>query len=160
MISHCANRACGLPFHYLRGGRLYRFELKAPHTPCSDVPNAICDSKPSHATIFFWLCERCSARYALRFNVREGVRLVSLVNHAQKASTAPVIAVGSSYVSFFLLFSQRLARPERSKDTHTTVHSYPCDKSHRSSCTRNVNYSCRMFVLRSEFAAGGKRVSA
>jgi len=93
MISHCANHACALPFHYLRGGRLYRFELKEPHTPCADVPNAICDSKPSRATVFFWLCERCSVSYALRFNVREGVRLVSLLNHAQKVGTAPVVAV-------------------------------------------------------------------
>jgi hypothetical protein len=27
MISHCANRACALPFPYLSGARLYRFEL-------------------------------------------------------------------------------------------------------------------------------------
>lgn len=93
MISHCANRACALPFHYLRGGRLYRFDLKEPRRPCADVPNAICNSKPSYASVFFWLCEGCSAKYALRFNVREGVRLVALMDHMPKAGTAPVIAV-------------------------------------------------------------------
>jgi hypothetical protein len=28
MISHCANPDCGVPFHHLRGGRLFRFEVK------------------------------------------------------------------------------------------------------------------------------------
>jgi len=93
MISHCANRACALPFHYLRGGRLYRFDLKAPSTPCADVPNAICSQKPSHATVFFWLCEQCSKRYSLHFDVREGTRLVPRTHHTAKPSTGPVIAV-------------------------------------------------------------------
>jgi hypothetical protein len=93
MISHCANRACASPFHYLRGGRLYRFDLRAPSTPCTDVPNAICSSKPAHATVFFWLCEPCSAKYSLHFNFRDGIRLAPLEAHATRLGTAPVIAV-------------------------------------------------------------------
>lgn len=93
MISHCANQSCAQPFHYLRGGRLYRFELRAPSTPCADVPNAICSLKPSHATVFFWLCEQCSAKYSLYFNLRDGIRLVPLMDNVAKLSTAPVIAV-------------------------------------------------------------------
>lgn len=93
MISRCANRACALPFHYLRGGCLYRFDLRGPSTPCADVPNAICDSKPTQATVFFWLCERCSAKYSLHFNFRDGTTLVPLMNHGQRPSAAPVIAV-------------------------------------------------------------------
>jgi hypothetical protein len=91
MISHCANPACALPFHYLRGGRLYHFDLRRPTTPCADVPNAICDSKPTQATVFFWLCERCSSKYSLHFNYRDGIRLVPLMGHAQRPSTAPVV---------------------------------------------------------------------
>ena len=34
MISHCANPRCTLPFHYLRGGRLYRFDIISPSRPC------------------------------------------------------------------------------------------------------------------------------
>ncbi len=30
MISNCANPACNKPFHYLRGGRLYRFDAPLP----------------------------------------------------------------------------------------------------------------------------------
>jgi hypothetical protein len=93
MISHCANPVCTLPFHYLRGGRLYRFDIASPSTPCTDVPNAICSLKPSRATVFFWLCEQCSSKYSLCFNFRDGARLVPLAVPARKASTAPVIAV-------------------------------------------------------------------
>lgn len=94
MISHCANPDCTQPFHYLRGGRLYRFDIKSPSTPCSDVPNAICSLKPSRATVFFWLCDECSSKHSLRFNLRDGISLISLTEPARKLSTAPVIAVG------------------------------------------------------------------
>lgn len=76
MVSYCANPECRTPLHYLRGGRLYRFELKSPAEPCHDVPNAICTRKPAHAAIFFWLCERCCSRFSLKFDSRLGVRLV------------------------------------------------------------------------------------
>ncbi len=45
--SHCANPRCTLPFHYLRGGRLYRFDITSPSRPCADVPNAVCTLTPS-----------------------------------------------------------------------------------------------------------------
>jgi hypothetical protein len=63
MISQCANPECRVPLHYLRGGRLYRFDVKSPVEPCHDVPNAICTSKPAQAAIFFWLCEECCSRF-------------------------------------------------------------------------------------------------
>ena len=93
MISHCANPDCKVPFHYLRGGRLYRFDIRRPSTPCNDVPNAVCSLKPSHAAVFFWLCERCSLKHSLKFNFREGVTLASLPNAVQRHGTAPVVAV-------------------------------------------------------------------
>lgn len=93
MISHCANPNCARPFHYLRAGHLYRFDIASPSTPCADVPNAICSRKPSRATVFFWLCGPCSSQYSLRFNFRDGVSLVPLTGPARQASTAPVIAV-------------------------------------------------------------------
>jgi hypothetical protein len=93
MITHCANRVCASPFHYLRGGRLYRFDLRRPSTSCTDVPNAICSSKPAYATVFFWLCEPCSTKYSLRFNLRDGTELVPLEAPAAKVGTGPVIAV-------------------------------------------------------------------
>jgi hypothetical protein len=60
MISHCANPDCAQPFHYLRGGHLYRFDITDPSAPRADVPNAICSLKLAHATVFFWLCHVAS----------------------------------------------------------------------------------------------------
>ncbi len=76
MISQCANPQCGAAFHHLRRGRLYRFDLQRPMQPCRDVPNAVCESKPSHASVYFWLCGDCSRRYALRFSSRQGISVV------------------------------------------------------------------------------------
>lgn len=91
MISHCANPDCAVTFHYLRGGRLYRFEVKSPSAPCNDVPNAICSLKPSFATVYFWLCESCCSHLALRFNPSSGVTLQSLPPSAEAISEATVI---------------------------------------------------------------------
>ncbi len=93
MISHCANPACALPFHYLRGGRLYRFDIRSPQVPCVDVPNSICTEKAPHATVFFWLCEQCSSQYSLRFDCHEGAKLVGLPSRSPRATRTPVIAV-------------------------------------------------------------------
>jgi hypothetical protein len=97
MISHCANPNCRIPFHYLRGGRLYRFDIKSPSPPCNDVPNAICSLKPSSAAVFFWLCDHCLANYSLRFNYQEGVTLVSHPSSQLLTMDAPVVAVGQPF---------------------------------------------------------------
>lgn len=78
MVSKCANSQCSTAFHYLRGGRLYRFDLHHPTKPCADVPNAICAQNPSHASVYFWLCHECAARYTLRFSSRDGVGTLPL----------------------------------------------------------------------------------
>jgi hypothetical protein len=43
-----------------------------------DVPNAICASKPSHASVYFWLCCDCSRKYTVRFSSYQGVSVVPL----------------------------------------------------------------------------------
>ena len=40
MVKTCANPACAVPFLYWRGGRLFRFDVKA-QTPRRDVPEQI-----------------------------------------------------------------------------------------------------------------------
>lgn len=90
MVSHCANPDCKVPFHYLKGGRLYRFEINTPQMPCADVPNAICSEKPSRATVYFWMCMDCCRRFALKFTPCAGVELVPLPNRSQIGS-APVV---------------------------------------------------------------------
>jgi len=94
MISHCVNPDCAMPFHYLRGGRLYRFEIRSPQFPCKDVPNAICSTKPSAASVFFWLCETCSHRFSINFHASSGVSLNPRA--AAIRSDAPVMADSDS----------------------------------------------------------------
>ena len=91
MVSHCANPNCNVPFHYLRGGRLYRFEIKSPQIPCADVPNAICSEKPSRATVYFWMCKDCSRRFSLKFDACTGVELVPTANRGQIGNSPVVI---------------------------------------------------------------------
>lgn len=96
MISHCANPACHAPLHYLRGGRLYRFDVKSPGEPCHDVPNAICTSKPAQAAIFFWLCQECCSHFCLKFDLRLGVRLVPQRALGRRQVNRPVVNAGDA----------------------------------------------------------------
>src|SRR5579872_7053802 len=62
MISRCANPACNRPFHYLRSGRLYRFDGRTTSA------NAVYSISPSHMSVFFWLCKECASKLSLRFD--------------------------------------------------------------------------------------------
>ena len=68
MIEKCANPTCSRPFHYLRGGRLYCFELR---------PGVAFASRQSakRITVYFWICERCSASLSLEFDAERGILL-------------------------------------------------------------------------------------
>ncbi len=66
MISKCANPACGMPFLYLRGGRLYCFELR---------PQALAEGTRKRLPVYFWICDRCSDSLSLQFDAERGVFL-------------------------------------------------------------------------------------
>ena len=68
MISRCANPACNKPFHYLRGGRLYRFDGRTTSADPKVVANAVYTVSLSHMSVFFWLCKECSSKLLLRFD--------------------------------------------------------------------------------------------
>lgn len=95
MISECANPQCRTAFHYFRSGRLYRFDLRRPKEPCADVPNAICASKPSHASVYFWLCGDCSRKYTLRFTSREGISVLP-VGHPSGRRNPVVVRIADA----------------------------------------------------------------
>lgn len=71
----CANPACPTAFEYLRGGKFFRFR----RDPVSG--KAVDDSTPPpeghHGVEHFWLCERCSHRFALVYKPGQGVVLVA-----------------------------------------------------------------------------------
>jgi len=75
VIRKCANPDCDIEFRSSHEGRLFVFEIKNPTEPCRDVPAVICEKKPGHATVYFWLCERCCGQFTLQFTVSAGLRL-------------------------------------------------------------------------------------
>lgn len=93
MISTCANPACNKPFHYLRGGRLYRFDTVCPPDQSGDVLNAVCAIGPSRTAVFFWLCKECSPKLSLKFDGRQ-VSVTDLDSPTRGVRQAPVVAIG------------------------------------------------------------------
>lgn len=122
MISYCANPDCSMPFHYLRGGRLYRFEVRRPSEPCQDVPNAICSVKPASATIFFWLCEACCSKLTLRFAPEGGVTLMPLPRSG-RLSSAPVVVSTATEMSDGINLHSGALPSDRSSDDESTSQS-------------------------------------
>jgi hypothetical protein len=88
MISSCANPACHKPFHYLRSGRLYRFDSRASTAADGDVVNAVYKITPSHKSVFFWLCKECSSKVSLSFD-GYCVAVFPRVQHGPLFSKAP-----------------------------------------------------------------------
>jgi len=80
MVNTCANPACAAPFHYWRGGRLFRCDIKAPCEPCRDVPDQICHLKPIRSSVFFWLCKNCCSTVTLSFDVHNGLAILPISN--------------------------------------------------------------------------------
>lgn len=62
----CANPACPTAFHWLGGGKFFRFRPNQP---------AETSSANTHGVKHFWLCERCSHVYSLVYQGRAGVVL-------------------------------------------------------------------------------------
>lgn len=93
MISRCANPECSKPFHYLRGGRLYRFDARTTAATPEDLVNAVYTISPSRVSVFFWLCEECSSKLSLHFDGH----FIAVVPAQESAlhSDTPVVPVGS-----------------------------------------------------------------
>jgi hypothetical protein len=70
----CANPACPAAFHWLAGGKFFRFR---PEEKIPTDKNAA-ESNPAsveHGVKHFWLCERCSHLFTLAYEPGEGVVL-------------------------------------------------------------------------------------
>ena len=78
MVKNCANPACAAPFLYWRGGKLFRFDVKAPCEPYVDVPEHSREPKPSSSSVFFWLCEDCCSTMVLSFDQHQGLAVLPL----------------------------------------------------------------------------------
>jgi hypothetical protein len=80
----CANPACPIAFHWLGGGKFFRFrpdeENQGPKNSTTGAP-AIAIGKTQQARVLhhgvrhFWLCERCSHVFTLEYSEENGVVL-------------------------------------------------------------------------------------
>jgi uncharacterized protein YcsI (UPF0317 family) len=66
MVSNCANPKCAKPLHYLRDGRIFRFDVP-------DQKMAVNGKKTRHIE-HYWLCGACSQALIMELSP-EGVRL-------------------------------------------------------------------------------------
>jgi hypothetical protein len=68
MLSKCANPNCSTPFHYLRDGKLFRWDgIGIAHHPVKPAP------KPNRKVEFFWLCGECASYLTVVFQQGTGV---------------------------------------------------------------------------------------
>lgn len=67
----CANPACAAAFHWLAGGRFYRFQ-PGELTPTTKE-NTADGSEASAAVKHYWLCESCVQAYTLNYREECGV---------------------------------------------------------------------------------------
>ncbi len=67
----CANPACPTAFHWLGGGKFFRFRADqvSASNPATDSPIGV------HGVQHYWLCERCSHVFTLVYEGGQGVVL-------------------------------------------------------------------------------------
>ena len=73
----CANPACPTAFHWLVGGKFFRFRSDQAPASLSDTKTDAPTS--SHGVRHFWLCERCSHVFTLVYEEECGVVLKLLL---------------------------------------------------------------------------------
>jgi hypothetical protein len=68
----CANPACSAAFHWLGGGKFFRFQdSRAQETPIAAAKSANAIHRVKH----FWLCERCAHIFTMAYQEESGVVL-------------------------------------------------------------------------------------
>ena len=70
----CANPACPAAFHWLAGGKFFRFRPEEDVSSNENQPKA--DSPTGHQGVkHYWLCERCSHLFTLVYEQEQGIVL-------------------------------------------------------------------------------------
>jgi hypothetical protein len=85
----CANPACPVVFHWLIGGKFFRFSDRHCDT-CSGKASAesLIEKKcEGHCVKHFWLCDRCSSVFTLTYRQPVGVFLKLLWSELPEAET-------------------------------------------------------------------------
>jgi hypothetical protein len=74
----CANPACATAFHWLGGGKFFRFRADAAQRESDSSDAAAIPAHNLHGVKHFWLCERCSHIFTLAYENESGVVLTLL----------------------------------------------------------------------------------
>ncbi|MGC1969063.1 MAG: hypothetical protein WA673_21560, partial [Candidatus Acidiferrales bacterium] len=69
----CANPACPTAFHWLEGGKFFRF--RPGDAALNSTPSMTDSASNLHGVKHFWLCERCSHAFTLLYEGESGVVL-------------------------------------------------------------------------------------
>jgi hypothetical protein len=72
----CANPSCAAAFEWLAGGKLFRFQRE--NNEFAQVGELDAAANNSHTVGHFWLCERCSSIYTLKYEPGRGVVILTL----------------------------------------------------------------------------------
>jgi hypothetical protein len=81
VVDKCVNPDCSKPFRYLRGGRLFRFEMP---------PGRAADrNEVEH----FWLCPECCNAFTLKLRRGELPELLSLPTRGAKGERCIPVTV-------------------------------------------------------------------
>jgi hypothetical protein len=91
MVTNCVNPACERPFHYLRGGRLYRFELRTASV-CRTEEHVASKRK----TVYFWMCDKCCDEFSLKLDPSHGVVLKEFREGSDQRLTCKACRLGSA----------------------------------------------------------------
>lgn len=69
----CANPACSIAFHWLEGGKFFRF--RPDEAAVNSKPSVTESTNNLHGVKHFWLCEHCSHVFTLVHDAQHGVVL-------------------------------------------------------------------------------------
>jgi hypothetical protein len=83
MLSKCSNPTCTAHFLYLHAGRIFRFDARSS----AEIERGGRPKVPKGIE-FFWLCEKCAAKFTLVADAAEGARVVSIPLRALRAAAA------------------------------------------------------------------------
>ena len=84
----CANPLCPAVFHWLSGGRFFRFRPKGAVTGAKEGIAASGDAGAIKQVRHYWLCESCGQAYTLRHEDKTGVVVEPLWRELPAGKTA------------------------------------------------------------------------
>ncbi len=78
MLSKCANPNCNARLHYLRSGKLFRFDVPVADANAKNGGVKQGVKKPAHRLEHFWLCGKCAASMTMKNEKNRGVIVIPI----------------------------------------------------------------------------------